>query len=93
MPKTPIFSTVSELTTGPKFHLAIAQVNSPDLLRDITRCMDGLRRVNTVKSAHIAHHFQGIIDRADAVHNGRAYYDSELKRVALGLSLVSVGDL
>jgi hypothetical protein len=87
------YSTVHELVTGPKFHLAIAQVNSAALYRDITRCLDGLRRVKTPVAGVIVAHFQGILDRADIVNNGRAYFDSELKRVALGLSCVSIGDL
>lgn len=87
-----IFKTVPDLTAESKFSLAVAQIDSKEMLRDITRCLDGLRRVPSSQSEALVAHFQGILNRADKVQ-GRAYFDYELKRVALGLSLVSVGDL
>jgi len=92
MSKTPTFSTIHELASGPKFHLACAQIDAVPLRASIQDAIDKLVRVKSPAANALAAHFQGALDRT-ATLRVEAEYHYQLKRIALALSLVELGDL
>lgn len=90
------YSTVHELVTGPKASLACASIDAGSLRASIVTIIDGLRRV--ANTSHkptakvLADYFGGCLNEADRLIEVPAYH-ADLKRIALALSLVTLGDL
>lgn len=90
----PKFSTVHELSAGPKALLASCQIEAGALRTSIVEILSGLRRVGQTSpvSASLAAYFSGCLDEADRT-SFVAGYNADLKRIALALSCINMGDL
>lgn len=90
----PKFSTVHELSAGPKALLASAQIDAGDLRTSIVEIISGLRRVgeHSLLAKHLDEYFTAILGEADRT-SFVAGYQSDLRRIALALSLINMGDL
>lgn len=87
------YSTVHELVTGPKASLACASIDAGALRASIVTIIDGLRRVTTSNTAvALTAYFSDCLNEADRLSEVGAYH-ADLKRIALALSLVTLGDL
>lgn len=87
------YSTVHELVTGPKASLACASIDAGALRASIVSILDGLRRVakDSPTAKVLADYFGGCLNEADRLIEVPAYH-ADLKRIALALSLVQLGD-
>jgi len=85
-------STLAGLVAQPIFELAIAQIQAADLREDIESRIAGLRRVNTAPALFLANFVEKMVQDAMNEHV-RTFRDNNLKRAALLLSCVAIGDL
>jgi hypothetical protein len=73
-------------TANIKLSIAIAEIHPADMVGDIERAIERLNRVNSPTSKMLAGHFETLLIRA-------TYRHAEIKRIAIAIGLISLGDL
>lgn len=79
-------------TANIKLSIAIAEIHPADMVGDIERAIEGLNRVNSPTSKMLAGHFETLLIRATSIFE-RSYRHAEIKRIAIAIGLINLGDL
>lgn len=88
-------TTIKSLTEKAKLALAFEQIDEAAICAEIESAIANMQRIGTPTALTLATHFRNVYTTAkiDTAHGGAALRHSELKRIALAVSLINLGDL